>query len=551
MRNLAWILAILGGISPSLLWGQTPKAPLPTGHLRPDDWLTYSTKPLEPGEIDRLVSAELARAKISPASQTTDEQFIRRVYLDLTGRLPVPADVSDFLKDASPNKRSRLIDRLLDSEEYSKHWASYWRTVITSRLPDIRGQIMAGTFEVWLAEQLQKNARWDAITRDMLTAGGAVRYDEPTKNGQAFFMLSRFGEDAATELTAETSRIFLGIQIQCAQCHDHPSDVWKREQFHELAAYLVRFRQRPIRDGMRIVGQEIFPILFREHQMPHTDEPKKSTTMHPRFVDGKAPGRFLTDAKRRQALAEAITSPKNPWFAGAFVNRMWGELMGQAFVQPIDDLGPEKEVTMPAVLGRVSAAFRGNGYDIKELLRALTNSETYQRQVRPGESVEEHLLFAGSKARRMSADALWNNLVSVLGTLNGPPGAYRPMMAFGPFARLQGFEVQFKQEFAFDPSAKPEEVEGSLSQTLMLMNNPLLHQKIQATGTNVLARILTTYSSDEEAIRMVYLKTLARRPTDRERSRCLEHVARVGQRSEAFEDILWALLNSAEFQTQR
>ncbi|MCI0681523.1 MAG: DUF1549 and DUF1553 domain-containing protein [Gemmataceae bacterium] len=525
----------------------------PTGYLRSEDWLKVSTAPLARGELDRLVNGQLKKANVEPAPRTTDEQFVRRVWLDLTGRLPMPADVTEFLADKSPNKRARLIDTLLATEDFAKHWSLYWRDVITSKVADQRLNLLTRHFEKWLFEQINANRKWSAITRDLLTATGDVRYADADENGQAFFMVSRRGADAVTELAAETSRIFLGIQIQCAQCHDHPSDVWKRQQFHEFAAYFARSRERPIFEEKKLKGSRVVSLPFGEHAMPDKDNPgKKGRALQPKFIDGKGPRskgfKGLTDLERRTALADAIVSKQNPWFAGAFVNRMWGELMGQAFYQPIDDLGPEKEAMMPEVLARVAGSFRGSDYDVKGLFRDLMTSETYQRQIRPGESPDEHLLFASRNLARLSANALWMSLVDVLGQLGQPP---RGMGALGPFARFAGLEPLFKQEFGFDPSSKAEEVEGSVSQALLLMNNPTINQKIQARGSNLLARILSSYSQDDEAVRMVYLRALARRPTDRELARCREHIRTAGSRAEAFEDILWALINSTEFQTKR
>jgi len=213
---------------------------------------------------------------------------------------------------------------------------------------------------------------------------------------------------------------------------------------------------------------------------------------------------------------------------------------------PIDDMGPEKEAFMPEVLARVAGAFRGSDYDVQAIFRVILNTETYQRQLRPGEAPDQHQLFAAHNASRMNANALWQSLVDTLGALGGPAPK-----AFGPFARFGGLEAAFKQEFGYDPSTRPEEVEGSVSQALLLMNNPQINQRIRAAGSNLLARILATYTQDEEAIRMVYLRALARRPTDRELARCREHVRSAGSRPEAFEDILWALINSTEYQTKR
>jgi hypothetical protein len=557
---------------------------LPVGNLNTPDWLKYSTAKIMAGEIDRLVEAELARLGVKPAAKTTDEQFIRRVYLDLTGKMPAPADVTEFLGDKAGAKRAKLIDKLLDSDDYAKHWGQYWRSVITTRATiDFRLVQVTPAFERWMTEQFKANKSWAHITRELLTAKGKVMYDEPNKNAQAFFLLTRRGPDATTEIAAETSRIFLGIQIQCAQCHDHPSDVWKRKQFHKFAAYYGRYKgERPIREEKKFVGVELASAPFGEHRMPDKDNPKSGTTMTPKFLDGKAPkgaaaagpiinngpakggfgkggfgkggfggGGGMGDEARRAALADQITDKDNPWFAAAFTNRMWGEFMGQSFYSPIDDLGPQKDAMMPTVLARVSASFRGNDYDIKQLIRDIMNSETYQRQIRPGDPADDHLLFATRNPVRMNGSALWQTLTGSIGPFNQGGGKFGAAPPMGPFGRFGGLETQFKNEFSFDPSTKADDIEGSISQALILMNNPQINQKIKAQGTNMLGRILAANPDNNDALKVVYLRTLARRPTDRELARCNEHIKTVANRAEAYEDILWALINSTEFQMKR
>ncbi|TMQ31804.1 MAG: DUF1553 domain-containing protein [Planctomycetota bacterium] len=350
-------------------------------------------------------------------------------------------------------------------------------------------------------------------------------------------------------LPSRSGRGHVGIQIQCAQCHDHPSDQWKRVQFHELAGYFARTRERlkPAAAGKR-ASVELVSAPRGEHEMPSPTDPKKTLLTPPRFLDGKAAGQNLSDPDRRTALANAITDKSNYWFAGAYINRVWGELMGQAFYQPVDDMGPRKEAVFPGVLTRLTGAFCGSNYDIKQMFRDIMNSQTYQRQIRLGDSADQHLHFAAAYPTRLRADALWDSLVNVLGRLGGPPAAPRPK---NPFAGPGGLEGQFKEEFRFDPSLKADEIESSVPQTLLLMNNPAINQRIQAKGSNLLARILSSYPQDEDAIRMVYLRTLARKPTDKELDRCRDYIKKTEKRSEAFEDVLWALLNSTEFQTKR
>ena len=548
-----------------------PKPALPTGRMDTADWLKASTAPLAPGEIDRLVEAQLEKIGVKPAPLTTDLEFLRRVYLDVTGHLPTPAETGEFMKDSAPDKRAKLIDKLLASDAFATHWAGYWREVVTSRTTDFRANILSRHFEKWMKERIKENKSWASVAKDILTATGDIKYDTVDKNGQGFFLASRTGADAENERAAETSRVFLGIQIQCAQCHDHPSDVWKREQFHQLAAYFSKLKERPIREEKKQVGISLVSVNFGEHTMPGKDgkaEPKKGfgffgkkggvsgNVIKPRFIDGKAPVSIQTDTARRAALADSITSKDNPWFAGAFVNRIWGSMMGQSFYQPIDDLGPEKEATMPEVIARIAGSFRGTDYDVRQLYRDILTSETYQRQIRPGSGADDHLMFAANNPVRMSSSALWNSLVSTLGvgTFGGGFGGGKGAGGgFGKkgFGGRGGLEGTIKQEFAYDPSAKAEEIEGSVSQALLLMNNPQIEQKIRADGGGILRGILKTSSDDDEALRSLYLRVLARRPTDRETARCEEHIRTAASRSEGFEDILWALVNSTEFQTKR
>jgi hypothetical protein len=544
-------------LSPGLAAAATPKPaarPPARAALSPEVWQNAPLEVVRPGDVDRLVAHEHQADNLDPAPLTTDEQFVRRVTLDLTGQLPVPADVTEFVADPDPNKRAKLIDRLLDSDEYARHWAGYWGDVIGARITDPRGRLLARAFDLWMADQLKNNRGWDTIVQAMLTAGGECRFDDDGQHGANFFLASHRGPDAANEQAAETARVFLGIQIQCAQCHDHPFDQWKREQFHQLAAYYARVGERIVRDGQRQVGVELASLPRGEHQMPSKEDPRKGTVMTPTFLDGRAAGRDLPDRQRRKALADAVVDGNDYWFAGAYVNRVWGELMGQSFYEPVDDIGPRKEAVFGPVLVRLAASFRASHYNVKQLFRTVLNSQTYQRQIRLGETADQHLHFAAAYPTRLPADALWESLVGVLGNMGGPRfqgGRGQGAGAAALYGFRPGLEGQFKQEFDFDPSLKADEVEGSIPQALLMMNNPTVNQRIQATGTNLLGRILKAYPQDDDALRMVYLRTLARKPTDGELQKCRSYLAKAGNRAEAFEDILWALINSTEFQTKR
>jgi hypothetical protein len=215
-------------------------------------------------------------------------------------------------------------------------------------------------------------------------------------------------------------------------------------------------------------------------------------------------------------------------------------------------MGPQREAMLPDVMVRLSGSFRGSGHDVKQLFRDIMNTDAYQRKIRLGKAVDEHQMFAGIYPKRLQGEALWNSLECVLGRVDAPFGkGGRGFGGGGPFGRFGGPKQAFLREFNYDPSARPEDVEGSIPQALLLMNNPLINQKIKATGTNVLAKLLRQHAKDEDALKALYVQAFSRQPTERELQRCLTYIREVGNRSEAYEDILWVLINSTEFQTKR
>lgn len=563
--------------------GGKPTAPLPppSALVKTEDWQKTPFEPITPGEIDRLVEREFAAlaerdakaARFKPAPKIDDEQFIRRVMIDVCGRLPTADEVSGFVSDGDSKKRELLIDRLLESDDYAAHWARYWSDVISVRV-SIYMRRNAHIFEEWLFEQLKANKGWGEIVKAIITADAVLsdtarwpnknasfeeRAPQVAKDGATFFVSTHYYEktrpEAAVDLAAETARVFLGIQLQCAQCHDHPREQWKRVQFHQLAAYFARSGGRPRPQGKGAVGnwtQVYYPE--GEYEMPDQYETDKVFITHPAFLDGKAPAENLTDQERRASIASQLIDKQNYWFAAAFVNRIWGELMGQAFSQPVDDMGPQKSAVFRSVQTRLTGAFRATDYDIKSLLRALLNTETYQRQFRLGESADEHLNFTAASPRQMQPGVLWKTIETVFAAepaaaaekdASAESAATKPSRVF---AQPMGQEADFLAEFDYDLSLKPEK---SLTQVLVMMNSYLVNGRIPAYGNNLLVRVLRDYPDDNEALRALYLKVLARRPTDKEMTICQKYIAETGKRAPAFEDILWSLLNSPEFQIKR
>jgi hypothetical protein len=528
--------------------------------LFPAAWKSAGKKILTPEQLDKLLADNQKADKLAPLPIINDEQFLRRVTLHLVGRIATTKEISTFVSATEADKRAKLIDKLLASEEFARHKARYWRDIIVSRATEMQGFVRGprdGALEDWLFTQFKDNVDWAKLATALITSESSLNFREPRKGGDAGMLLCHTREDGPTERTNDTVRIFMGINLQCAQCHDHPDDIWKRDQFHQMAAFYgklgdrIKLEREPI-NFITSLGPRFF-----EYRMPDRDNPKKTYSVKPKFLTGETPkGRILGDKDLRKALAGFITDKENYYFSAAFVNRLWGELIGQAFVMPVDNLGPLQPALYGDVLLQLADSFRASDYDIRAMYRLIMNSKAYQQKMRMGEQPQDHLKFVGSYPTRLGAQALWDSLNSAVGTLSefGSGMQFRPGMGvggMGPFGLGRGLRGGFMELFKFDPSAKPEDVEGSVVQSLFLMNNAAVNAQIKGKGNTVLARVLRDFPKDEEAINQVYLRSLGRSPTEREKKVCLEHLTSLKDRVLAFEDIQWSLINSAEFRTKR
>lgn len=495
-------------------------------------------KPLTTEQLDEIVAGELLKSGTAKGeSKAGDDVFIRRVYLDVIGQLPGPAEIEEYVANSDPAKKSKLIDKLLGEKQFGQHWAHYWRDVVNYRgTAGMNRQIPFRHCEQWLADQFNKNAGWGDTVTKMLTAKG-----ESDDNPQGYFLAAHEGK--AEEVAGETARIFMGVQIACAQCHDHPNDTWKRDQFHELASFFGKVTVRPRRQQTSSMGGPMAEIFERriEYRKPDLKDPTSpGEVTAPVFLTGQAIPLATSDSDRRKALATFVTSKRNTFFAKAFVNRVWYEFLGYGFTNPVDDLGSQKPVTMPKVFDALSKSFASSNYDVKLLMKTILNSRVYDRKFREVDmSYASDSLFKTINPTRLSSDQIFDAVDWVLGGLedNAPNLPRRP-----------NGRGNFKQVFGFDPSSDKNLVEGSIPQALVLMNNPQLQSRISAKRTgSLLNKLLKTNTDDNEIIRMLYLRVLARKPTSEETLAAASFLSEVDSREEAFEDFLWALLNSAEF----
>jgi len=539
---------------PAVLIGLVVLLGLSLGTALAADSSAASTSPAAmAARVDQQLAVEIpVTASPQAAPIANDETFLRRVSLDLIGRPPTPEQMTRFVLDSSPDKRARQVERLLAEDHYAENWGRYWRDVIFYRRTEERALFAVDACTDYLTEQFKNNTPWDQIATAFITATGDVQ-----EHGEAGIILAQGGETEGT--VAEISRIFLGIQIQCAQCHDHPTDRWKREQFHQLAAFFPRValrpgmpiqqrtftvtvtdsepRFRPRNNNMRVIGT-------LEHHMPDLKDPTaKGTLMQPvLFVSGQKLETGVNDSERRSQLAQWITARENSWFAQALVNRLWSELVGEGFYEPVDDMGPDRECSAPQTLKLLAEAFAANNYDLKWLFRTITSTQTYQRASRPRRNPDDPP-FLANVAQRLRGDQLFGQL-AVLMNLDDR----EPPRATGPNAPLfrRSPRQQFNTLFGFDPSAPRDEVSGSIPQALALMNGPNISQAIGAQR-GLLGRLLNATRDNDQLIVELYLRALSREPSVQEVEVCQKHFQEAPTRGEASEDILWSLVNSTEF----
>ncbi|MFM9962036.1 MAG: DUF1549 domain-containing protein [Planctomycetaceae bacterium] len=571
-------------------------------------------------EVDRLIESQLAESKVTPAGLVNDEDFLRRVHFDIAGTIPTAKEVTLFGLDPDTNKRAKVVEQLLGSNDYATNWARYWRDVLFLRATNERARVMARTFEDWMTKQLQANVGWDDITRSLINGNGDI-----SEHGEAALIFIH--EANPEEIAGEVSRIFLGIQMQCANCHDHPTDKWTRDQFHSLAAFFPRITLRrdpdnPIgftvtsfnegrgpggrpnfnqllegakfafqrndrnRDGKLSKDEAEGTILGRafdrmieqadkdkdgrlslkeieempappmqpgrgkaEHHMPDLLHPNdEGKLMTPALFTTNVKGRVgMEDEDRRELLGKWITSPNNTWFAKSLVNRVWGELLGEGFYMPIDDMGPERKPRMVAALDLLAAEFVKHDHDLKWLLRTITATNAYQRQIRYNEPTENPVPFASAIPVRLRSDQIFNAIIKVLGVDEGPRGFDAPLGRGG----RRSPRSQFEEKFGYDPSTPQDELLGNVPQALTLMNFAPLTNALRADGNTRLGQILANNKDDRDAIAELYLSFLARDPSKKEMTIATEYLAKVSNRKEAFEDLAWSLLNSSEFISKR
>lgn len=488
-----------------------------------------SKQDIAASEIDRLIDERLHQAGIKPAEPSADAEFCRRVWLDLAGVAPPVAELRSFIHDTSPDKRSNLIDRLLQSSQHASHMATRWSGTLLP--PDAQSQpgqqqnVIA--LQRWLRDQFRDNVPYDYLVAGFLTAGGTA------DSGPAVFYTSR--ELEPEKLAAATSQIFLGLQLQCAQCHDHPTDRWTQEDFWQYAAFFSQLEQNNAAMNRQSVIED---RPGGEVMLPDTDQ-----VMSPRYPGvSEAPEPDPENIRRRQ-LTIWMASRDNPYLARAAVNRIWHQMFGRGIVDPVDQMDADNPPSHPELLDYLSAMLIENRFDLRTVYASIARTKAYQRSSQYiGDDRPAASLFAVMMVKTLSAEQFFDSLQqNVYRRGTGPMNQQDPAAQ----AMRQSFLSRMRSS-NLDPSEYPHGV----VQALGIMHGP---ETLNATDTNrlgLLASLEAPFFSDADRIDALFLATLSRSPTPEESQRFGEflklHQSSETRSPEVMSDLLWVLLNTAE-----
>ncbi len=487
--------------------------------------------------IDREIDALWKQAHVTPAPDASDSEFLRRVTLDVAGRTPTPAEVTSFLADTSPAKREALVDRLLRSDEYAQHWARLYADALVGRSVRIRVRYPPSTME-WFEAAFRDGMPLDRMAREVIAARGPL-----AQNGAVGFMVgNRIRGGSLETLAGDTARFFLGLKIQCAQCHDHPTDKrWKKADFAEFAAFFGEVTlKRSDKKSLAFVASDV-NIGFQGR--PNAKIAPRQFT--PRFLGTDVhPAR---DELRRDALARIL--PQSPLFPRAAVGRTWSYLFGRGIVDPWDDLGAEDDPRQPPLLRHLGDEFAKRGFDHRWLVKAIIMSKAYGRASRggsPSDPTKLEAVFARAAVRPLTADQLFSSLLLVTGSEDSSD---RRMESWKNEDRMNRELRQYLLTFDDEEGEESDVFSGSITQALLLRNGAVTNSGSRALEGMVLGRILGKTKDPGKRLEGMFLTCFARLPEAGERAQLLDHLATAASGNGAYEDIFHAMITSTEFTT--
>lgn len=527
--------------------------------------------------INELIRKGWADAKVTPSAFATDGEWCRRVYLDVLGRIPTVPELNAFLSDRSADKRLKLINLLLTDdekvgvlrgvkeygylEEYANNWTSIWSVILVGRPQREENQQRSLTsregLQQYLRRSFQKNKPYDNIVIDLVSATGSNTPGEKDYNGAVNFLTGKM-EENGVQATAKTAQIFMGLQVQCTQCHNHPFNEWKQNRFWELNAFFRQTKTKVDRGMQRMVNNvELGSSDFKgEGSTPQKAELYYELrngvvgVAYPVFVDGTEINKsgFVKDSDRRAELSKLIVTSE--FMPKVMVNRMWGHFLGYGFTKPIDDMGPHNPPTHPELLEKLANDFRKNSFNIKELIKWIVLSEPYALSSlgnKSNEKVDDPSLgekpkFSRFYLRQMRAEELYQSLVVSTQADNVAGSAEEQEKSR---AMWMG---QFTIAFGTDEGDDATTFNGTIPQILMMFNGDLVKKATNTQADSFLGKIVNSKLSEREKLNYLFMAALARYPSPAEAQGTQQLIAlKNGNERGALVDVWWALLNSSEF----
>jgi hypothetical protein len=484
--------------------------------------------------IDELAVEKWKKLGLVPSPPADDATFLRRLTIDLCGRLPTPDEARAFLADTRDDRRARLIDRLLDSPDYPAYFALRWGTIL--RNSNLAGSERAAyAFHNWIKDMVARNRPYDEFVRGIIAAAGEWQ-DAPAIN---WYWQMR--DDQLHQVTADTAQVFLGVRLQCARCHHHPYERWSQDDYYGLSGFFTRL-------GRKSFGEP--PPYFASSSVTTGERnPLTGKTPEPKYLDGPAP-KFTPEDDPRHALVDWMARPENPFFARAMVNRLWGHFMGRGLFHEVDDLRDSNPPSNPELLDALAKDFVKHKFDVKHVIRTIVNSRVYQLSSEPEpQNRDDRQNFARFYARRLIAEVFFDAVNQTTGTKAGG------FSGVSSSARAVDLPHEGFSSYFLDTFDRPRRVTGcecerssgaTLAQVLLLANSDEVEGRIRYHEGR-LARLLKAKKSTKEIIEELYLAAYARLPSKAELARTTGYVERQQNRAQGLEDVLWVILNSKEF----
>jgi len=515
---------------------------------------------LSDAEVVSFINSTLAQSwkenKVQPSPVASDEEWCRRVYLRLLGRIPTVDEVRKFASDRKTDKRERLVTQLMDGEGYveqfAAHWAGVWTNLLVGRTLGGEAETLASRegLEQFLRQSLATKKPYYELVYELLTAEGSAQPGSADYNGAVNFLVASLGKDA-TLATARTSRVFLGQQLQCAQCHQHPTNDWGQQHYWAMNAFFRQARVQQVAGVTHLTDEDFVDrkTVTTEGEVYYELPNGTIRATGPMFVDGTKiePSGRLEEVNRRQELARLVIN--SPQLSTALVNRLWSHYFGYGFTRPVDDIGPQNQPTHPELLAKVSEQFAAHNYDVRKVMKWLVLSDAFGRSSRitannlaDAPDTGAAPLFSHYYTRQLQAEEVYNSLLIAADLRKKAPNQKELETA-----RVDWL-AQFNRPMGTDDSEEETHFNGTVRQSLIMMNGDLMRRAVSSGDGSFLKSLQQSNLKLEEKVEHLFLAALSRQPSKRELEAVRQIIAQNASNSAtALEDIWWSLLNSNEF----